>query len=123
MSSVRHLAYVGMLVFCLLGTLPLELVLGTRVYARWRRLLLTLLPVVAVFVVWDLYAIARHQWHFDPAQMLGITQPGGLPLEELLFFLVVPVDSVLKLEAVRRVRGWRVGDEPADDVEHAATSS
>lgn len=115
MSTLRHLAYVGMLVFCLLGTLPLELVIGTRVYARWRRLLLTLAPVVVVFVVWDLYAIARDQWHFDSAQMLGVTLPGGLPLEELLFFLVVPIASVLTLEAVRRVRGWRVGDEPADE--------
>lgn len=123
MGTLRHLAYVGMLVFCLLGTLPLELVIGTRVYARWRRLLLTLLPVVVVFVVWDLYAIARDQWHFDPAQMLGVTLPGGLPLEELLFFLVVPIASVLTLEAVRRVRGWRVGDEPADDVEPLRSSS
>jgi hypothetical protein len=32
-------------------------------------------------------------------------------LEELLFFIVVPVASVLTLEAVRRVRGWTVGDE------------
>ena len=34
--------------------------------------------------------------------------PGGLPLEELLFFLVVPVCAVLGFEAVRQVtgRGW-----------------
>ena len=37
--------------------------------------------------------------------------PGGLPLEEGLFFLAVPVCSILTLEAVRAVRGWRVGDE------------
>ncbi|HEU4675674.1 MAG TPA: lycopene cyclase domain-containing protein [Motilibacteraceae bacterium] len=123
MDALRHLAYVGMLVFCLLGTLPLELVIGTRVYARWRRLLLTLAPVVVVFVLWDLYAIARDQWHFDPAQMLGVTLPGGLPLEELLFFLVVPVASVLTLEAVRRVRGWRVGDEPADEASPVGSPS
>ncbi len=39
--------------------------------------------------------------------------PGGLPVEEVLFFLVVPVAAVLTLEAVRTVRGWPVGDEPA----------
>ncbi len=68
--------------------------------------------MLAVFVAWDVYAVARGHWHFDPAQTLGVTLPGGLPLEELLFFMVVPVASVLTLEAVRRVRGWRVGDEP-----------
>lgn len=108
---MRHLSYVVVLVFVVLGTLPLELVLRTRVYARARRLLLTLLPVLVVFIAWDCYAIARDQWTFDPAQTLRWTLPGGLPFEELGFFLVVPVASVLTLEAVRRVRGWTVGDE------------
>jgi lycopene cyclase domain-containing protein len=109
---VRSLGYVAMLTFCLVGTLPLELFLHVGVYRQWRRLLLTLAPVVAVFVVWDLYAISRHQWHFDPAQTVGVVLPGGLPVEEVLFFVVVPVAAVLTLEAVRTVRGWPVGDEP-----------
>lgn len=108
---MRHLSYAGMLAFCLLGTAPLELVLHVGVYRQWRRLVLTLAPVVVVFVGWDLYAIARGQWAFDPGQMLGLTLPGGLPVEELAFFVVVPVAAVLTLEAVRAVRGWPVGDE------------
>lgn len=99
---MRHLAYVAVLAFCLLGTLPLELWLGVRVYRRWRRLLLTLLPVVAVFVVWDLYAIAHDQWAFDDAQTVGVRLPGDLPLEELLFFVVIPVCAILGFEAVRK---------------------
>ena len=108
---MRHLAYVGVLALCLLGTLPLELWLGVRVYRRPRRLLLTLLPVLAVFVVWDLYAVHTGHWTFDPAQTLGRVLPGGLPIEEVLFFVVVPVCSVLAFEAVRTVRGWPAGDE------------
>jgi lycopene cyclase domain-containing protein len=108
---VRQLAYVGMLAFCLLGTLPLELVLGVRVYRQWRRLLLTLAPVVAVFLAWDLYAIAAGHWDFDPQQTVGLVLPGDVPVEELLFFVVVPVCAVLSFEAVRRVKGWPAGDE------------
>jgi lycopene cyclase domain-containing protein len=108
---VRHLAYLAVLAFCLLGTLPLELWLGVRVYRRPRRLLLTLLPVVAVFYLWDVYAIAADHWSFDPAQTLGLVLPGGVPVEELLFFLVVPTCAVLAFEAVRRVKGWPAGDE------------
>jgi lycopene cyclase domain-containing protein len=104
---VRHLAYLAVLAFCLLGTLPLELWLGVRVYRQPRRLLLTLLPVVAVFYLWDVYAIAADHWSFDPAQTVGLVLPGGLPVEELLFFVVVPTSSVLAFEAVRRVKGWR----------------
>lgn len=105
-----------MLAFCLLGTAWLELVIGVRVWRRWRRLLLAVLPVVVVFVAWDLYAISRHHWSFDPEQTTGVVLPGGLPLDELLFFLVVPICSVLALEAVRAVRGWPVGDGGPDGV-------
>jgi hypothetical protein len=44
-----------------------------------------------------------------------------LPLDELLFFLVIPICAVLTLEAVRAVKGWTVGDEapPSDEPEAA----
>jgi lycopene cyclase domain-containing protein len=109
---VRHLIYGGVLVFCLLGTLPLELVLRTRVYRRPLRLVLTLLPVLVVFVLWDLYAIAAGHWTYDRGQTTDVLLPGRLPLDEVLFFLVIPICAVLTLEAVRAVKGWTVGDEP-----------
>jgi lycopene cyclase domain-containing protein len=108
---VRHLSYVAVLAFCVVGTLPLELWLGVRVYRQWKRLLLTLLPVVAVFVVWDLYAISAGHWTFDEEQTTGVLLPGELPVDELLFFVVVPTCALLSVEAVRKVRGWPLGDE------------
>jgi lycopene cyclase domain-containing protein len=107
-----HLIYLGLLGGCLLVTLPLELVLRVRVYARWRRLLAAVLPVAVGFVCWDLYAVGRHQWWYDPGQILGWRPFGRLPVEELLFFLVVPTCAILGFEAVRVVTGWRAGDEP-----------
>ena len=101
--------YLLVLLGCLLGTAPLELVLGTRVYARWRRLALTLLPVVTVFTLWDVLAIRAGHWGYDPRQTTGL-RLGNVPVEELLFFLVVPTCSILSLEAVRVVRGRRVED-------------
>jgi lycopene cyclase domain-containing protein len=107
---VGHLTYLALLVGCLVVTAPLELVLRVRVYARWRRLLLALVPELVVFLAWELYAVAHHHWAYDAAQVLP-PRIAGMPVEELLFFVVVPVCSVLALEAVRRVRGWPVGDE------------
>jgi lycopene cyclase domain-containing protein len=106
-----ELTYAAMLVFVLVVTLPLELWLHTRVYARPRRLALTILCAAPPFVVWDLWAVHAGHWSFDLGQTLGWVLPGDLPLEEALFFLVVPIASVLALEAVRGVRGWPVGDE------------
>jgi lycopene cyclase domain-containing protein len=97
---LSHLAYLLILAGCLLGTLPLELVLGVHVYAQWQRLVATLLPVVIVFVAWDSYAIHRGLWSYDRHYLIGVTLPGRLPLEELLFFVVIPTCAVLTYEAV-----------------------
>ena len=107
-----HLLYLGLLAGCVLGTLPLELLLHVRVYARWRRLGLALLPAVVVFGAWDLVAIAQHTWRYDDRYVVGVTLPGRLPIEELLFFVVIPTCAILTLEAVRARRPhWLIGDE------------
>jgi lycopene cyclase domain-containing protein len=109
---VARLTYLGVLVGCLAAALWLEPVLRVGVLRRWRRLALTVLPVAVIFTAWDLAAISAGHWAFDPAQILGVRLPGGLPVEELLFFLVVPVCAVLGFEAVRGVlRSRPAGDE------------
>jgi lycopene cyclase domain-containing protein len=115
---VRSLSYAAVLVFCVLGTLWLEVVWpGVRVYRRIGRLLRTLACVLPVFVVWDVYALSRNQWRIDPEQSLDVILPGGLPLEELLFFVVVPLAGILALEAVRTVQRLPIGvDEPQESI-------
>jgi len=108
---MRHLSYLLVLAGCLAAALWLEPVLKVNVFRRWRRLLLTLLPVVLVGTLWDLAAIAAGHWRFDRAQTTGIVLPGGLPLDEVLFFVVVPVCAVLGFEAVRAVLRRPAGDE------------
>jgi lycopene cyclase domain-containing protein len=108
---MAHLTYLGVLAFCLVGSGWLEVVLRVRVYRRWRRLLLAVAPTVVIFVGWDLAAIAAGHWTFDERRMTGV-RFGPLPLEELLFFAVVPIAAILAFEAVRAVTGWTAGDEP-----------
>ena len=101
--------YLLVLAACVAVTLPLELLLGARVYRRPRRLMLTLAPVVVLFMVWDALAIHAHQWAYH--RLVG-ARIGNVPIEELAFFVVIPICAVLTLEAVRRRRpDWRVGDE------------
>lgn len=101
--------YLLVMAGCALVTLPLELVLGARVYARWRRLVLTLLPVLAVFITWDALAIHAHDWSYR--KLTGV-RIGNLPIEELVFFIVIPICSILTFEAVRRLAGsWWGSDD------------
>ncbi|MCP2322626.1 lycopene cyclase domain-containing protein [Hamadaea flava] len=91
--------YAAVLAACVVITLPLEVILGARVYRRPARLALTLVPVVLVFAVWDLLAARRGHWWWSPDQVVGV-HLAGLPIEELLFFLVVPICAVLTYEVL-----------------------
>src|SRR3712207_9562153 len=116
-----RLTYLSVLAGGLLAALWLERVLRVSVLRRWRRLLLTVLSVVVVFAAWDVAAIAAGHWTFDPRQTTGVLLPGGLPLDELLFFVAVPVCAILGFEAVRAVLRWPAGDEPAGEPRRQAT--
>ena len=85
---------------CLLITLPLEFVLGARVYRRPGALWRALLPVVVVFSIWDVAGILAGHWTYNPRYVTGVQLVLGMPLEELVFFLVVPICGLLSYEAV-----------------------
>jgi lycopene cyclase domain-containing protein len=95
--------YLILMGLCLAITLPLEFVFGARVYRQPRRLVAAMAVPVAIFVAWDLFAIARGHWDFNPDYVTGIRLPGSLPLEELAFFITIPICSLLTYEAVGRV--------------------
>lgn len=110
--DLERFSYVGVLLFVVFGSIWLEVFLRTRVLARWRRLLLTMIVPVLVFIVWDAYAIASGHWTFDVDRILGFQVVAGVPIDEVLFFIVIPFASILTLEAVRSVKPhWLAGDE------------
>jgi lycopene cyclase domain-containing protein len=98
MDRFQYLLLMGA---CVAVTLPLELVLGARVYRQPRRLLLTLALPVAIFCLWDAIAIARGHWSYSPRYTTGWELPPDLPVEEVVFFVVIPICALLSLEAVR----------------------
>jgi lycopene cyclase domain-containing protein len=101
-----------MLAFTLCGSIWLELFLKVGVVRRFKRVIFSILPTALFFIIWDAYAINRAHWHFDNKQILGIFGPFDIPLEEFLFFLIVPLAALLTIEAVRTVKKeWNVGDE------------
>jgi lycopene cyclase domain-containing protein len=107
--------YLAMIAFTVAGSFWLEIFLKVGVLRRIKRVLLSILPVATLFIIWDLYAISRGHWHFDSEQILGIFGFGGIPLEEFLFFTVVPLAAIMTIEAVgvvkRKNSKWKFGDE------------
>lgn len=99
-----HLSYLAMLVFCLVGTLPLEVCYRLGVFRRPLRLAATIIVTATPFLVWDVWATHVGMWRFDPAQTLP-WRVAGLPLEEIGFFVVIPLAAILTHEAVQQLRG------------------
>jgi lycopene cyclase domain-containing protein len=101
--ELSHWSYVAMLLFTMTGSWWLEFAFRIRVLRRPKILFASVLPVALFFLAWDAFAINQNHWNFDPNQMLGIIGPLNIPLEEYLFFLVIPIAAVLTLEGVKVV--------------------
>jgi lycopene cyclase domain-containing protein len=94
--------YLIVLVACLAITAPLEF-FGDGVYRQARRAAGAVLPVAVVFIVWDVLAIASDVWTYNPQFISGILLPGSVPIEEILFFVVIPLCGLLTYSAVEAI--------------------
>ena len=100
--------YMAMLLFTVFGSFWLEIVLKIGVLRRVKRLVISIFPVSIFFLIWDAYAISKGHWFFDREQMLGIYGPLNIPLEEYLFFMIVPMAAIFTIEGVTTVKPhWR----------------
>lgn len=104
---MQRFQYLIVMALCVGVTLPLEFILNARVYRRPRRMFGALLPTVAAFVVWDMFAIRLGHWTFSPEYTTG-WKVGNIPVEEITFFVVIPLCALLSFEAVSNILrdGW-----------------
>ena len=100
--------YLLLMLGCLVLTLPLEWLFGARVYRRFGAVVVALLPVVALFSVWDIVGIIRDHWTYNPRYVTGLQLVFAMPVEELVFFIVIPLCGLLTYEAVGSVLSGRV---------------
>ena len=107
---MQKFGYFAMLVFTIFGSFWLEIFIKVKVLKRIKLALKKIAPVALLFLIWDAYAIKSGHWHFDTKQIVGIYGPGKIPIEEYLFFLIVPIAAIMTIEAVVKVRK-QYGDE------------
>ncbi|GFG76647.1 lycopene cyclase [Mycobacterium botniense] len=94
--------YLLVLAACLAVTAPLE-VFGAGVYRQPARTVKSVLPVAAVFLLWDEVAIAAHVWTYNRGYISGLHIPFRVPIEEMLFFVVIPLCALLTYSAVSAI--------------------
>lgn len=103
---MTHLAYLAVIAFVAICAVGVNLGFGLRIGKRWRELLLTELFIVIIYLSWDTWAIAQKNWFFDTHQIVNIDILPKVPIEELLFFIVVPLTIILSYQALLKLTGW-----------------
>jgi lycopene cyclase domain-containing protein len=107
-ANMKQWSYMAMLIFTFCGSAWLEIYLKTGVLRRIKRVAISVLPISVLFLAWDAYAISQGHWFFDREQILGIYGPLDIPLEEYLFFMVIPMAAIFTIEGVTTVKPhWR----------------
>lgn len=87
------------------GAVPLALSFFAPlgIYRHWRALAGSISLVAVFFGIWDAYAVWRGHWYFSPEGVWRF-RILGLPLEEILFFVVIPFCCIFTWEALVYIR-------------------
>ena len=83
-------------------SVPLALSFDKKVqyYKNLKYILPAILFTATLFIIWDIYFTEAKIWSFNPEYTIGIDLK-GLPLEEWLFFLVIPYACVFIYEVLK----------------------
>ncbi|WP_460559255.1 lycopene cyclase domain-containing protein [Ferruginibacter profundus] len=95
-----HYTYFLILAASLAGPLLLSFDKKVAFYKNWKYLFPAMLLPASLYIVWDFYFTGKGVWHFNENYITGI-KIYNLPVEEVLFFFIVPYCCVFIYECIR----------------------
>lgn len=95
-----HTEYFIVLALSLAAPLILSFSKKMDFYKYPSRLVLSILLPFILFILWDIFVTARGHWSFNPLYTVGF-KIFGLPIEEILFFIVIPFCGLFTWESVK----------------------
>lgn len=84
----------------LAGPLLLSFDKRVRFYRNWKALFLSIAFMMALFIPWDIIFTTTGIWGFNSLYLCGL-EIGHLPIEEWMFFIVVPYACVFIYECCK----------------------
>jgi len=87
-----------------------------RISSKWKLFLMTDAVILLIYLAWDFWAVAKESWYFDQKQIMGIYIFGELPIEEVLFFVIVPLMVVLTYLALIKLSRSSSKSENSNDL-------
>lgn len=96
----NHYTYFIILAASLVGPLLLSFDKKVAFYKKWKYLFPAMVIPALLYITWDIYFTAKGIWSFNENYITGI-KLSNLPVEEVLFFFVVPYCCVFIYECLR----------------------
>lgn len=69
-------------------------------YKKFHALFPAIVITAIIYLTWDIYFTKMGYWGFNPDYLLGLFI-GGLPIEEWLFFIIIPFSCMFIYEVIR----------------------
>ncbi|MEO6489402.1 MAG: lycopene cyclase domain-containing protein [Ferruginibacter sp.] len=95
-----HYTYFLILAASIVGPLLLSFDKKVAFYKKWKFVLPSMIFPAILYIIWDIYFTTKGVWTFNEHYITGIKFM-GLPLEEILFFFIVPYCCVFIYECIR----------------------
>lgn len=92
--------YAWVIILSFAGPFALSFDKKVAFYKEWRFVFLAALIVAVPFLIWDELFTQWKVWGFNPTYLLKIYL-GQLPLEEVLFFVVIPYNFIFILKVIQ----------------------
>jgi lycopene cyclase domain-containing protein len=92
--------YGWVIILSFAGPLALSFDKKVHFFTYWKPLFISVFAVGVPFLIWDEFFTTISVWGFNPTYLWGI-YIGHLPLEEVLFFLVVPYNCLFIHEVLK----------------------
>ena len=92
--------YFVILAASLVGPLALSFDSKVAFYKKWKYLFPAMILPCIFYIGWDMFFTSRGIWSFNQKYVTGVSI-GNLPVEEVLFFLIVPYCCLFIYECIR----------------------
>jgi lycopene cyclase domain-containing protein len=96
----NQFTYFIILAASIAGPLALSFDKKVAFHKKWKYLFPAMLLPALFYILWDIFFTYKGVWNFNDKYITGI-KLGNLPIEEVLFFFVVPYCCVFIYECVR----------------------
>lgn len=92
--------YFLLLIICLIVPLIYSFSKKLDFYKYPKRIIYSIGLPFLIFLLWDIFAAYRGHWSFNQNYIIGF-QLFGLPIEEILFFIIIPFCALFTWESVK----------------------